>query len=867
MKKLLTISLITLVNRALPLLAQGEFVIDTNIIYGVAPYDQECPSVAFDGSNYFVVWVNDDDEVYGTMVSQTGELLTPQGITIASTPNHVWWPSLVFGGTNYLVVWHDYTSDDIYGCRVSQTGEILDSSSIGISTAPNDQWSPSVSFDGTNYFVVWTDARNTSWDIYGTRVSQAGVVLDPSGIAICTTTNRQCTPSVSFDGTNYFVVWTDERNGEEDIYGTRVSQTGVVIDDTGIAISTAPSSQGWCSIAFDDTNCLVVWQDYRNLATEADIYGARVDTSGEVLDPFGIPICTAPDYQWQPHVSFGGAHYLVVWEDGAGSDNIYGARVTKEGVCLDPSGILLSTMPSNSQRSPCVSSNGSNYFVVWRKSCISSGGLDIYGVRVDQAGTVLDTEEVISTAPYEQKFPSLSFDGTNYFVVWQDYRNGRYSDIYGVRVNPTGEVLDTGIAISTARYDQSCPQISFGGTKYLIVWTDERNGLYQHAIYGARVNQVGIVLDDTGIVISNASNDQWNPSVSFDGTNYFVVWTDERNGSWIVDIYGARVNQAGVVLDDTGIAISTAPNDQWSPSVSFDGTNYFVVWTDARNTSWDIYGTRVSQAGVVLDPSGIAICTTTNRQCTPSVSFDGTNYFVVWTDYRSGEEDIYGTRVSQTGVVLDPSGIAICTTAYFPQYPSIAFDGTNYLILWERQEDIYGVEVDTSGTIIDTFIVSNAEGEQTTPAIAHGISEQLLITYSSFTDSINGQPVNKMRIWGKFYPFAGVEEKEKLRVERLEFKVHPNPFTQVTSIQYQVAPIPHLGGAAGSTSKSKVSLKIYDLAGRLVRVLIDKEVEDGYHTIKWDGKDSQGKRVSSGVYFCKMEAGDFRAIKKLVTLK
>jgi large repetitive protein len=69
----------------------------------------------------------------------------------------------------------------------------------------------------------------------------------------------------------------------------------------------------------------------------------------------------------------------------------------------------------------------------------------------------------------------------------------------------------------------------------------------------------------------------------------------------------------------------------------------------------------VSQAGVVLDPNGIPISTAVHEQQAPQVSFGGTNYFVAWQDSWSGEDDVYGARVSPGGTVLDPAGIPIST--------------------------------------------------------------------------------------------------------------------------------------------------------------------------------------------------------------
>ncbi|MEO0254766.1 MAG: hypothetical protein ABIN20_05040, partial [candidate division WOR-3 bacterium] len=428
-----------------------------------------------------------------------------------------------------------------------KAGEFLIDTSVIYMPVPNDETHPSVAFDGTNYFVVWEDSRSGSTsDIYGARVSQDGTVLDPNGIAISTATGYQGIPSVAFDGTNYLVVWEDFRSGSYDIYGARVALDGTVLDPNGIAISTATNDQEHPSVAFDGTNYFVVWEDSRSGST-SDIYGARVSPDGTVIDQNGIAISTAPNNQEYPSVAFNGINYLIVWEDyRSGSSDIYGARVSQDGTVLDPNGIAISTA-TGYQFSPSVAFDGTNYFVVWHD--LRSGSTsDIYGARVSQGGTVIDQNGIaISTAPSGQGYPSVAFDGTNYFVVWGDLRSGSTSDIYGARVSPDGTVIDQeGIAISTATSWQESPSVAFDGTNYFVVWEDLRSGPSSD-IYGARVTQNGTVLDLDGILISITTHSQYVPSVSFDGTNYFVVWMDNRNNSY--DIYGARVSPGGFVFD------------------------------------------------------------------------------------------------------------------------------------------------------------------------------------------------------------------------------------------------------------------------------------------------------------------------------
>jgi len=819
----------------------GEFLIDTNVAYVPASNCGVIPSVAFDGTNYLVVWQeglyrsgNSDswaNDIGGARVTSSGRILDPAGIRICTAPGIQGYPSVAFNGVNYLVVWEDarrIISWDIYGARVTPSGVVLDTAGIAISTTGNPRF-PSVAADGTNYLVVWEESRSgISNDIYGARVSPSGVVLDPDGIAISTAPHGQDWPSATFDGMDYLVVWQDARvsSNETDIYGARVTVSGVVMDSSGIPISTANRQQQLPSVAFDGTNCLVVWHDFRS-GGACDVYGARINRAGTVLDTNGIAISTAPGYQYCPSVAFDGTNYLAVWDNDS-AHNIHGTRITPAGVVLDSNGFAISARIDCEESYPAAVFGETTYCVVWQGFCADLS--NIYGTRVSPSGTVLDTAGItVSTISYWQMNASVGFDGTNYLVVWQDSRDwsaSRY-DIYGARVSRSGTVLDpTGTPISTAVGPQGSPAVSAGNINYLVVWTDCRNSSYDD-IYGARVSQAGLVLDPEGIPISTAADWQLAPAVSFDGTNFLAVWQDRRGEHW--DIYGTRVSQAGIVLDPEGIPISTAAGCQEFPAISFDGTNFLVVWTDGRSSEYDIYGARVSQTGTVLDPAGIPISTARGYQWYPAVSFDGTNYFAVWEDWRS-YSCIYGARVSQAGTVFDPEGIPISTAAHAQYYPAVSFDGTSYLAVWQDYRsgsttDIYGAKVSLSGAVVDSFPVSLQAGDQTAPALVLGTGNQVFVAYSGWADSINRHPANTMRIWGKLGPFPGVEETPNAEVRT------PNAGPTIVR---GVLCVPE-----ASVVERSASCVLLDITGRKVA-----ELQPGANDIR---------HLSPGVYFLRRD--------------
>ncbi len=83
----------------------------------------------------------------------------------------------------------------------------------------------------------------------------------------------------------------------------------------------------------------------------------------------------------------------------------------------------------------------------------------------------------------------------------------------------------------------------------------------------------------------------------------------------------------------------------------------------------------------------------------------------------------------------------------------------------------------------------------------------------------------------------------------------PNPFNPVTRVSFALR------------EKGRVSLRVYDVSGRLVRILVDEIRDAGSYEAVWDGTNDEGRSTTSGIYFCRMEAGDYERTLKMVMLK
>ena len=380
---------------------------------------------------------------------------------------------------------------------------------------------------------------------------------------------------------------------------------------------------------------LVAWSS----GGSPDIYAARVSNTGVVADPMGIAVSTGAAQDLFPAAAWDGTNFVIAWE---ATQALRAARVSPLGTVLDAGGFPVG---GPSGRAPAVTSNGSSSFVAWHTNPAGATGRDVYAARVTSGGTVVDSPPIlVSITANNQRTPALAWnpEGRYFLVVWRDER-GPSADVYGARVTGTGTILDGGgFPISTAPGDQTNPSVVWSGTHFLVVWDDVRSGDDNDIdIYGARVDPNGTVLEPGGIPISAlVGSSQDSNAVAWDGTNFLVVWHDTRSGS---HIYGARVSDAGVVLDGTGIPVSTAAGFQDDPALSWNGMQYLVVWKQSNGTTIDIQGVRVNRNGTLADSSPIGIETGAGFSSDPAVAWSGV-WLVVWV----GGAGIQGARVSHT---------------------------------------------------------------------------------------------------------------------------------------------------------------------------------------------------------------------------
>ena len=102
---------------------------------------------------------------------------------------------------------------------------------------------------------------------------------------------------------------------------------------------------------------------------------------------------------------------------------------------------------------------------------------------------------------------------------------------------------------------------------------------------------------------------------------------------------------------------------------------------------------------------------------------------------------------------------------------------------------------------------------------------------------------------------TGVLAREQIPTVYKLYQSYPNPFNPTTNISYDL-PKP-----------SDVKLTIYNSLGQVVKVLVENKQAAGSHSVIWDAMNTAGRSVSTGLYFYKIEAGDFNDVQKMMLMK
>ena len=469
---------------------------------------------------------------------------------------------------------------------------------------------------------------------------------------------RQEEPQVSKGSDTYLAVWTDARS--------TLSDNGTVGLNTGL--------------------------DTPGNGNMLDIYAARLNAAGQVIDTTPFIVTQAPNNQGNPRVGWNGQNWLVTWlttrprDEFSHTQDLVAARVSPAGQLLDPVPVVIKSDVSAEQRPGNVIEDGAgNWVVVWETFLPQEGTSIPRGAviaRVAGDGTVLDPGGRVVYNHHSQFMGNVDIAraGDRYLLTFMTY--GPPYTVQGVLLDSAFNNLRNGPEQFAG--NGLNPRVASNGETWFVVWADGAGGNVQH-VNGTRVSREGNPLDvPSSITVNpNIGTSATAPQVAWDGSNWFVTYETGYNPATQTyltdkDVYLTRVSPAGAVTGghtavagnaETEVAPAITPGVSGGAVVAWHGT---IVR--------DVYAARVSAAGVLTNSAAVGLGAP--RQSKQRIASSGTGFLVVFRSDQSNQQRVYAQRLDQNGAAIDAEPFLLSDQTDVDN-PSVAWNGSAYLVVWD----------------------------------------------------------------------------------------------------------------------------------------------------------------------------------------
>ncbi len=740
-----------------------------------------------------------------------------------------------------------------------------------------------------------------------------------------TATNVVNLPAVAALSTGGFVVvWEDSRDGANiygQIIGDGANLTGVnfrVNSNVNSPYRIAPDV-----VASNDTTFAVVWEDARD--GNGHSYFRILKNDGTPLYDDLLLEANYPEaYQFGPQVRFiEGTGYFAGWiSTRDAGQSVYGQVISKASAPVDTSFRINDQLTDICWDLRMAAARDSGVGCVWA-DYTSTAQIKYQKIsnlgKLTASNVTMEDNSLIG----ERSFPAIAFRSSGLNVIWTDERNGN-PDILQQRMDLSlSEALDNLILNDDqAGSQQYTPDIAWlpqGANA--VVWRDcQVDGgdiyLQRTSVSGASIGAVLRVNDDPGTSLQ--SNPRIGTSTSGGMT---VVWKDSRTATGIAgqNIFAQRLSVDGTkvganfVVNNDG---TSKPKSQPDIAVGSDGGSV-IVWVDERTTKKQIYLQRYNSSGVavggnqlVADVSGAV------ESFSPHVGVRNDASFVVsFLSIVSGHQELFIQRFGASGVAVgdlhmldvDTSQVQILDADIFVHDSKGAFyiatiqtSASGSVIKWYRYgfngslelgniqvSDVTGGnfgELRTDGDINDGIVVAWSDSRSgiqrgyfqmlredgfhigaNTP-VSTGSSPFLEkhptvtlnngFVFCSWIDNRNAGRGFDVFLNYDQYTATDVGDVDVSLPKQFDLEQNfPNPFNPQTIIRYELR------------KAQAVTLVIYNTLGQQVRTLVDDYQTAGCYTVTWDGTSSTASQVSSGIYFYRLQAGDYSETRKMTLLK
>jgi len=407
------------------------------------------------------------------------------------------------------------------------------------------------------------------------------------------------------------------------------------------------------------------------------------------------------------------------------------------------------------------------------------------------------------------------------------------------------------------------------------IWGSNTNGnIYKSTDVGATFSLVApIGAGDPNVTLAVANGPSENPLYGAAGGQYMATvgaWTASSNDdtSDIVYWYGTNdfgASWNGLIIGKDAVYGQVANNPNMAPYFeNFGQVNANIDETGTTHIVMNGYGESIIASGDTVNSFPIVYWNSNTGEwleiSIPAVALEPNSTMATLRPGNGIGQSYPSVSVSDNGKIVFAIWTAPEYTGAVAASPINIYDGTVDLFYTDLH---WSVSVDGGTTWSTPAIVGEANSSETYANVARRLeikdNGEVVAHFVFFVDAIPGTSLfadnneNALGTWNytsAVITTTGVEDNNEVVNNFNIEQNYPNPFNPSTSIKFTLA------------ERSNVSIKVYDVLGKEVALLVSAEKEAGSHEIKFDASN-----LASGMYVYTINAGNFTASRKMMLMK
>jgi hypothetical protein len=510
-----------------------------------------------------------------------------------------------------------------------------------------------------------------------------------------------------------------------------------------------------------------------------------------------------------------------------------------------------------------VSDDSGGVFVVWCDTRGVNGS--VWAQHVDRDGnTVWQRNGVFvgdGDARDVNQLSAISDGRGGLIAAWHrgsDYSPYGRHEVTAQRLDATGTVLwDSGgvvVAGADSGFRYAVATVSDGRGGAILAWkvvAGDSTGV--DSLVAQRIDSLGnLCWGNPGLVLATDSVATWHsPYMCADGIGGACI-TWNSSGSYMQTV-AQHIDSSGCATWPGGGVLLFTPDRSPIDIMRLSG-GYEI----ASARSYDIRAQRIDDQGQLLwGPDGSNVYYGTSDGVIMFVRIlpgPGSSSFVMWTEERDDTTDVYAQFVDGAGErYWDSLGIDVGTTNEDQDwyFGCVAGSKDGFIVSWPRNSggptrfDIYAQNLDTAGRLLwgnpGLGIATDTVSQWHTPCVVPDARQGAIITWGCAPGMLRAQRVGDV---------SGVAGAGTVSFARSTIQAHPSPARGGSALQWPAG----LGR----------SVAIFDASGRRVTTLLGFVSPEGDMRADWNARDDQGRRVPPGVYVCTLGAGAEALTQKIV---